>query len=356
MHDRSTSRRSSRDSISTCHQLALAAVLGGAAWWGIKRFKRMRRKLDLPGRTVLIVGGSRGLGLALARQFGKAGCRVALVARKAEELAAAEADLRGGVSAMMTVPCDATDAQQMRDAVGRIEREFGAIDVLVNCAGTMVVGPWETMTVEDFRQVMDANFFSALHAIMAVVPAMRWRGGGRIINIGSVGGKVPVPHLAAYCASKFALVGLSDTLRAELTKDHIFVTTVNPGLMRTGSPRNAFFKGDHRAEYAWFAIGDSLPGISMSATRAARRIVEAAQYGDAEVALGWPAALAITLHGLMPAIHTELMALMNRLLPTAEHAGGEKQPGYASESRWTRSVLTSLSRKAEKQYHQRVAT
>jgi short-subunit dehydrogenase len=151
-------------------------------------------------------------------------------------------------------------------------------------------------------------------------------------------------------------VGLSDTLRAELRKDGVYVTTVNPGLMRTGSPRNAHFKGHHRAEYAWFAISDSLPGISMSAKRAARRIVTAAQYGDAQVALGWPAALAIALHTLLPAVHMELMALMNRLLPAGGPAGSETRPGYASESRWTQSVLTKLSRRAEEQYHQKVAT
>jgi short-subunit dehydrogenase len=98
-------------------------------------------------------------------------------------------------------------------------------------------------------------------------------------------GKMPVPHLAAYCASKFALTALSECMRAELAKDNVWVTTVCPGLMRTGSPRNVDVKGKLQQEYAWFVLGDSLPGISISVRGAARGIVRAAEFGDAEVIL-----------------------------------------------------------------------
>src|SRR5438105_6875199 len=121
---------------------------------------------------------------------------------------------------------------------------------------------------------------------------MRRRRACRSVNGPSIGGKVSMPHLLPYNASKFALVGLSEGLRAELAKDGIVVTTVCPGLMRTGSPRNANFKGQHRAEYAWFAISDSLPGASMSVERAARQILDACKRGDAEVVLSLPAKLA----------------------------------------------------------------
>src|SRR6185503_4123757 len=122
----------------------------------------------------------------------------------------------------------------------------------------------------------------------AVLPEMRARREGRIVNITSIGGKISVPHLLPYSASKFALVGLSEGLRAELAKDGIVVTTICPGLMRTGSPRNATFKGQHRAEYAWFSIGDSLPVTAMSADRAARQILTACKRGEAEVVLSVP--------------------------------------------------------------------
>jgi len=125
---------------------------------------------------------------------------------------------------------------------------------------------------------------------MAVLPEMRERGHGRIVNISSIGGKISVPHLLPYSVGKFALTGFSEGLRAEILKDNVYVTTICPGLMRTGSPRNALFKGDNRAEYAWFSISDSLPLLSMNAGWAARRIVNASIRGDAELVLSLPAA------------------------------------------------------------------
>src|SRR6185437_14182851 len=177
-----------------------------------------------------------------------------------------------------------------------VHSRFGAVDVLVNNAGVIQVGPIEVMTHEDFELAMQAHFWGPLNTIMAALPGMRQRRSGRIVNISSIGGKVSVPHLVPYSASKFALVGLSEGLQAELAKDGIKVTTVCPGLMRTGSPRNADFKGKHRAEYAWFSISDALPGASMSAERAARQIIAACRRGDAEIILSLPANVAAKVH------------------------------------------------------------
>src|SRR5690606_26305399 len=111
-------------------------------------------------------------------------------------------------------------------------------DVLVNNAGVIQVGPLEHMRLEDFRETMDVHFYAPLVASLAARPYLADRGGGRIVNITSIGGRLAFPHLSAYNASKHAAVGLSESLRAELMKDGILVTTVIPGLMRTGSPRN----------------------------------------------------------------------------------------------------------------------
>ena len=127
--------------------------------------------------------------------------------------------------------------------------EIGQIDVLVNNAGIIQVGPLDTMTAEDFRRALQTHFWGPLNTILAVLPQMRMRKAGRIVNISSLGGRVSIPHLLPYSASKFALVGLSKGLHSELRKEGITVTTVCPGLMRTGSPRNAEFKGKHRAGY-----------------------------------------------------------------------------------------------------------
>src|SRR5207237_838032 len=111
--------------------------------------------------------------------------------------------------------------------------------------------PFDNLTAEDFSRAMQTHFSGPLYTMLAVLPSMRLRRRGRIVNIGSIGGKIPVPHLVPYCASKFALVGLSESLRTELSQEGIYVTTVNPGLIRTGSPRNVDIKGQHEKEYAW---------------------------------------------------------------------------------------------------------
>jgi short-subunit dehydrogenase len=120
----------------------------------------------------------------------------------------------------------------------------------------------ENMALSDYEHAMAVHFWGPLQLINAITPHMKARGQGRIVNITSIGGKVAVPHLLPYAASKFALVGLSEGLRAELLKDGVYVTTVCPGLMRTGSHLQAFFKGQHKKEYALFAIANASPLLS----------------------------------------------------------------------------------------------
>jgi short-subunit dehydrogenase len=227
-----------------------------------------------------------------------------------------------------------------------VRDKFGSIDVLVNNAGVIQVGPFETMTLEDYEQAMDVHFWGPLYTTLAVVPGMKERGEGRIVNITSIGGKVSVPHLLPYSASKFAAVGFSQGLHAELAKDGIAVTTVCPGLMRTGSPRNATFKGQHKLEYAWFAISDSLPVTSVSAENAARQIVEACKKGQAELVISVPAKIAVIFHGLFPGITAEMMGIVNRLLPGPGGIGTKRAKGKESESPLAPSVLTTLSERA----------
>jgi short-subunit dehydrogenase len=208
------------------------------------------------------------------------------------------------------------------------------------------------MTLGDYRNAMDVNFWGALHMISAVLPAMRQRGAGRIVNIASIGGKVSVPHLSPYCASKFALVGLSEGLRAELAGDGILVTTVCPGLMRTGSPRNADFKGRHQAEYAWFSIGDALGLLSMDAERAAAQIVRACARGDAEVIVSLPAQLAARVQGLAPGLASAVLGVVNRLLPSVGGIGRAPLKGHESESALSPSWLTHRGDRAAARHNE----
>jgi len=223
---------------------------------------------------------------------------------------------------------------------------YGGVDVLINNAGVIQVGPVEVMTLADYEEAMKTHFWGPLYATLAVLPSMRRRGRGRIVNISSIGGKIGVPHLVPYSASKFALVGLSEGLRAELAKDGIVVTTVCPGLMRTGSPRNATFKGQHRAEYAWFSISDASPVASMQAERAARQIIAATRRGDAEVILSLQAILAVKFHQLFPELSADVWGLINRPLPAAGRIGQKRAKGNDSQSELSPSWLTALGDRA----------
>jgi short-subunit dehydrogenase len=324
--------------------IKITAIAGGALL--LKSAIDYLREYDLRDKTVLITGGSRGLGLVMAREFARHGARLALCARDEEELERARLDLeRFGVE-VMVVRCDVRNRQEVNDMVAAVNARFGNVDVLVNNAGVIQVGPLEVMTEEDFEQAMQAHFWAPLNTIMAVLPSMRQRKSGRIVNITSIGGKVAVPHLVPYSASKFALVGLSKGLRAELMKDGISVTTVCPGLMRTGSPRNAEFKGQHRFEYAWFSISDALPLLTVSAENAARQVVHACKRGQAELVISIPAKIAVLFESLFPEAMYQILSVVNQLLPAPGGIGTQKAKGKESTSAWSPSWLTTLNEEA----------
>ena len=319
------------------------AVAGAGAGLVIRALVRKASDYSMQGRVVLITGGSRGLGLVMARELAREGARIAICARDEQELIRAHADLRQYGAQAFAVPCDVTDRAQAEGLVQAVQDHFGRLDVLINNAGVIEVGPMEVMTLEDYEEAMKIHFWAPLYTTLAALPEMRRRREGRIVNIASIGGKISVPHLLPYCASKFAQVGLSEGLRVELAKDGIVVTTVCPGLMRTGSPRNATFKGQHRAEYAWFAIGDSLPITSMKAERAARQIIAACKRGDAEIVLSIPAKLAALFHGIFPGSTSDILGIVNELLPEAGGIGTARAKGKESESYLAPSWLTALS-------------
>jgi NAD(P)-dependent dehydrogenase (short-subunit alcohol dehydrogenase family) len=323
--------------------IAAAGIVAGIT--AVTLFRK-RRETQFNGKTVIITGGSRGLGLVLARQFISEGARVGICARDSEELARAASELKELGGDVFALECDITDRHQVQRTMQEFEEQFGEIDVLVNNAGVIEVGPMEVMTTADFERAMNTHFWGPVYTTLAVLPGMKRRRKGRIVNISSIGGKVSVPHLVPYSASKFALVGLSEGLRAELYKDGIFVTTVCPGLMRTGSPRNADFKGKHRAEYAWFSISDALPITSISAERAASEIVAACARGDAEVVLSLPAKAAVRFHGNFPGLTADILGQINRLLPGPGGIGRARAKGKESSSAVSPSLLTVLSDRA----------
>jgi short-subunit dehydrogenase len=323
--------------------LATGAIL--LAIWLIVRLIRTV-SYPLREKVVLITGGSRGLGLVLARHICARGGNVALIARDAEELARAKSDLATRRSTVMTIQCDLLDSEQIQAAVRRVIDRFGKIDILINNAGIIEVGPLEHLMREDFERAIRLHFWAPFELISQIVPEMRIWGGGRIVNVSSIGGKVAVPHMASYSASKFALTGFSDAIRAELARDNIHVTTVAPGLMRTGSHVNAKFKGRHDDEFAWFAASAGAPLISMNADRAARKILAACRRGQPSLTLTFAARKIVLGNALFPNLTGYLMKFVNRLLPgTGGEQGNESRAGSEIPRR-TPGWMTRLADRA----------
>lgn len=322
-------------------------VLPILAWAGWRMAGARRGRLQ--GRTVVVTGGSRGLGLLLARRFGAAGSTVAICARDGKELDAARRDLEGRGIRTVARRCDLTRPKQVKRFIEEVETEAGPVEVLVNNAGIIQMGPWSTMGPEDFEEVLKTNFLGMVYATWAALPGMVERERGRIVNITSIAGEVPVPHLLPYTTAKFAAVGFSDGLRAELAGTGVRVTTVVPGLMRTGSPANALFKGDRSKEFAWFSLGVALPISSMSADRAARRIVRAARRGEARVTLTWQAKLLRLGYHALPTVALTSLGTMKRLLPSdprAEPSADESVRGMKLSHPLAPSPLTALTNRA----------
>ena len=320
----------------------LMGAIGVGALWLTRQAIRRNRWFEFAGKSVIVTGGSRGLGLVIARKLVSAGAHVAICARTEEDVHEAVKELRTLGSHVFGATCDVRDRKAVQAFVDRTVTQFGSVDVLFNVAGVMKVGPLDAMIAQDFREAMEINCWGPLNTMLTVLPVMRHRGWGRIVNIASIGGKLAVPHMLPYDASKFALVGLSTGLRTELMQDGILVTTACPTLMRTGSPRNAEFKGQHRKEFTWFSIGGSLPWISMSAENAADQVLRACQNGDGEVYITNVLSPIVWAARLAPAATNELLGLVNRLLPEHGGIGQTSAYGYESYSQLSPSILTTL--------------
>jgi NAD(P)-dependent dehydrogenase (short-subunit alcohol dehydrogenase family) len=324
--------------------------LAAAAALGARALLRRLRAEDLAGRTALVTGGSRGLGFALARELAGAGARVAICARGEEALERARTQLELEGAEVLATRCDVGRRDEVDGWVEEVLGRYGRADVLVNNAGVISVGPLLSQRSEDFAEAMDIHFWGIVNTVQALLPHFLERGEGTIANVTSIGGKLAVPQLGSYGPSKFAAVGLSQGLHAELARHGVHVVTVVPGLMRTGSYLSALFKGDRELLYGLFAPVASSPLTSVSADRAARRIVRAIRHRETEVTLTAHAKLAALAAGVAPGLVTEALALVNRALP--ESADPRRVRGDEIDSPVDDSLLTALGRRAAEAQNQ----
>jgi len=281
---------------------------------------RKRRRIELRGRVVVITGASSGLGRLIARHAASVGAKLVLAARSVGELTEAAAELRAaGAEDVLVAPTDVTKPEEVERLIAQTIAKYGQIDVLINNAGTVLVGPLDAMAAGDFDRVLAVNFWGGVHATLAALPHMRAAGFGRIANVVSVGGRAVVPHMAPYTASKYAFTGFTKAIRPELARHNILVTGVYPGPIRTGAHAHAWFKGDTAAEYAWFAAAETIPGLSTSADACAQAVLEGVCNGDPEVNVGPSTHLSIVMEGLFPDWAAELNTLVDQGMPAPKN-------------------------------------
>jgi short-subunit dehydrogenase len=316
---------------------------------------------DIRGEVALVTGASRGLGLLLARELARHGCPLVICARDAAALERAAGDLRARGAEVTTVACDVTEEASPQLLVDTAVERYGRLDIVLSNAGIIQVGPVEAARAAHFETALATMALAPARLALTALPVMRRQGHGRIVTITSIGGKVSVPHLLPYCTAKFAAVGFSEGLRAELGRGPVAVTTVVPGLMRTGSHLQARFTGQAGKEFTWFGLGASLPLASMDAERAARQIVAAVRQRRAEIILTPAGQLVSRVAAIAPGFTSSLAHLVQRLVLPAPAAqpgtpAAEGTPGHELRPAMGKKAfdrLTTLGRAAASRFGER---
>lgn len=296
-------------------------------------------KSDLRGKVILITGGTTGLGFELMRQLLDQGSSVAICARSSEDLEKVKIHF----PEIFTFKCDVSIKEEVHEYVIQTIQYFGKIDVVINNAGIIMVAPMEAFPLEDYQKAMDVMFWGIFHTTFAVLPYMKKQGSGQIINITSIGGKVSVPHLLPYSAAKFAAVGFSEGIAIELRKHNIYVTTVIPGLMRTGSYVNALFQKNDRLMFKIFSALSSTPVLTMTAKKAARLTIRAIKGKKLIKVLGFPAKLLIQIHHFFPRTLIRIMTFTTKFFPGEKPTKGLEK-GKSINLRFNDSEVTGIAK------------
>jgi len=256
-----------------------------------------RRKIS--GLRTILTGASSGIGRSLALELARQGARLVLTARRREALEDLQAQIRGMGQQAHVVVGDVVEASLRRQLLETANSQLGGLDLLINNAGVGAIGPFAEASEDRLRRVMEVNFFAPAELIRGAVPLLEAGNRPMIVNVSSVLGHRAVPKKSEYCASKFALHGFSDSLRAELAVRGIDVLLLSPSTTATEFFDNVLEK---TADLPWLALG------AMSAEAVARRTVKAIRRGRHEIILTPGGKLLVWFDRLCPPLVNRLVA------------------------------------------------
>ena len=256
--------------------------------------------------TVLITGASQGIGRATACLFADNGYDVVLAARNAERLNRVAEEIRAKGRKALAVPTDISQVEQVNVLVEKALDTFGSVDVLVNNAGICMNGEMAQTTLEDWRQIIDINLWGYIYTLHALLPQFLERRAGTIINVGSFGGKVPLPKMTAYCTSKFAVTGLTETLRLELEPKGIHVCAVHPSVTNSDFLERTIFRGEEASQQREQMSSLLSSPVASQSEDVAKVILKMVKHPQSEVVVG-SAAVPTAAYRLAPGLTEWLM-------------------------------------------------
>jgi NAD(P)-dependent dehydrogenase (short-subunit alcohol dehydrogenase family) len=259
------------------------------------------------------------------------GCSVAICGRDGETIERAVWTLQEEGADVFGMACDASQPEAVDRFIQAAQARFGRIDLLVNNAGQCFTGPASELLAADMASALRNIFWSQFYPTMAVLPLMRSRNFGRIANVTSFAGKVPIPHQAAYVAAKHAATGWSETLSVELAREGVYVSTIAPPPIRNGAPLSVHFNGDVEGEFTWFTRTLTSRLSAVSAERTARVVVDALRDGSGERAVGLTSWLLARAHGVAPNLVLEAQRVIERFMPPAGPPGTTSRTHLGAE-------------------------
>ena len=264
--------------------------------------------------TALITGASQGIGKATALLFAKNGYDLIITARTKDKLEAVAAEIKALNRQVVAIAADTSDRQAIESLIDRGIESFGQIDVLINNAGVCMSAPMSETTIEDWERIINVNLWGYIYTINKLLPHFIERKQGSIVNVGSFGGKVPLPKMTAYCTSKFAITGLTETLRLELEPQGIHVSGIHPSVTNSDFMERAIFKDrdPQEKENRRNSMAQMLSSpLSSQPEDVAQAIWNVVKHPQAEVVVG-SAKVPAFLNRLFPGITQGMMQLTTK--------------------------------------------